>query len=445
MCWPFFGLLMCFLLVQSQAEKVSRDTDSSRHEVHDCRQTGCKGFDLGDVHSSHHELLGEDRVVLKVNTAEASGVHAVVRVCAEGVNAPECLGGLTTQVTLQGEPVFGNNAPGNASHTPRNHFLAIMLPEAQDVIELREHLICMAILVSSCFIFWCWMSLGVVIFGFWVTDQIVQWGNLVPCSRPMHDWLLGTYVCMCALRLAFRVADSYLGIQSGLPWYLRRSKKWGPLPPICLAALVLVPLPFITCWSVLGLIWLNDVLQNYPEGLSNSNGHPQVLAIVACLIVNALGVLSGLVFVLYAWLASHSFAVGGETLNAISDADFVQRWGLPQPMLAEDFGSGLDPEDIVSLPCDEVLADSVESCTSSCAICLTNFARRDRIRRLPNCKHEFHRPCIDQWLLRMPSCPLCLAPVAGVSRCSSSSSAEVVQVSQSSTAGTSSHDSCEVV
>lgn len=59
---------------------------------------------------------------------------------------------------------------------------------------------------------------------------------------------------------------------------------------------------------------------------------------------------------------------------------------------------------------------------SECCICLSSFVRGERIRVLPNCRHEFHRICIDKWAGTFaanrrqtncsvkrgrPTCPLC--------------------------------------
>jgi len=43
----------------------------------------------------------------------------------------------------------------------------------------------------------------------------------------------------------------------------------------------------------------------------------------------------------------------------------------------------------------------------SCAVCLKTFQDTDIVRHLP-CKHVFHQPCIDPWLLKISgSCPMC--------------------------------------
>ncbi|KAF5454615.1 hypothetical protein F2P56_024266 [Juglans regia] len=43
----------------------------------------------------------------------------------------------------------------------------------------------------------------------------------------------------------------------------------------------------------------------------------------------------------------------------------------------------------------------------SCSVCLQEFQLGETVRCLPHCHHMFHLPCIDKWLLRHGSCPLC--------------------------------------
>jgi uncharacterized membrane protein YeaQ/YmgE (transglycosylase-associated protein family) len=43
----------------------------------------------------------------------------------------------------------------------------------------------------------------------------------------------------------------------------------------------------------------------------------------------------------------------------------------------------------------------------SCSVCLQDFQLGETVRSLPHCHHMFHLPCIDNWLFRHGSCPMC--------------------------------------
>lgn len=42
-----------------------------------------------------------------------------------------------------------------------------------------------------------------------------------------------------------------------------------------------------------------------------------------------------------------------------------------------------------------------------CSICLSDYGESEVVRVLPDCSHMFHVDCIDQWLRRQATCPLC--------------------------------------
>lgn len=47
-----------------------------------------------------------------------------------------------------------------------------------------------------------------------------------------------------------------------------------------------------------------------------------------------------------------------------------------------------------------------------CAVCLYEFEAAEEVRRLSNCRHVFHRGCLDRWLEHEQcTCPLCRTPL----------------------------------
>ncbi|VVB07651.1 unnamed protein product [Arabis nemorensis] len=44
-----------------------------------------------------------------------------------------------------------------------------------------------------------------------------------------------------------------------------------------------------------------------------------------------------------------------------------------------------------------------------CTVCLSDFVSDDKVRQLPNCRHVFHRCCLDRWIVgcRKMTCPIC--------------------------------------
>ena len=44
---------------------------------------------------------------------------------------------------------------------------------------------------------------------------------------------------------------------------------------------------------------------------------------------------------------------------------------------------------------------------SDCSICIDNYKYKQYKRILPECKHTFHKKCIDNWFKKNSSCPVC--------------------------------------
>ncbi|XP_031495446.1 RING-H2 finger protein ATL64-like [Nymphaea colorata] len=44
---------------------------------------------------------------------------------------------------------------------------------------------------------------------------------------------------------------------------------------------------------------------------------------------------------------------------------------------------------------------------AQCSICLGEYQERDILRFMPKCGHAFHVMCIDRWILKQRTCPIC--------------------------------------
>ncbi|CAL9236922.1 unnamed protein product [Arabidopsis halleri] len=49
-----------------------------------------------------------------------------------------------------------------------------------------------------------------------------------------------------------------------------------------------------------------------------------------------------------------------------------------------------------------------------CTICLEDAAAGEKMRRITTCNHCFHADCIDPWLEKKSTCPLCRAEIPPV-------------------------------
>jgi hypothetical protein len=76
---------------------------------------------------------------------------------------------------------------------------------------------------------------------------------------------------------------------------------------------------------------------------------------------------------------------------------------------------GLESSILHSLPTSQYLKKNNEGehsqSNADCVICLGEFEEGQWLKRLPNCSHAFHVPCIDTWFQSHSNCPLCRSSV----------------------------------
>ncbi|KAK2408778.1 RING/U-box superfamily protein [Trifolium repens] len=73
-------------------------------------------------------------------------------------------------------------------------------------------------------------------------------------------------------------------------------------------------------------------------------------------------------------------------------------------------GRGLSGASVENIPTISITSDNnfdISGDRVSCSVCLQDFQIGETVRSLPHCHHMFHLPCIDKWLIKHGSCPLC--------------------------------------
>ncbi|QCD82114.1 NEP1-interacting protein 2-like [Vigna unguiculata] len=71
---------------------------------------------------------------------------------------------------------------------------------------------------------------------------------------------------------------------------------------------------------------------------------------------------------------------------------------------------GLTRDSVEKIPTITITSDNNVDASGdrvSCSVCLQDFQLGETCRSLPHCHHMFHLPCIDKWLIKHASCPLC--------------------------------------
>ncbi|KAJ8900171.1 hypothetical protein K2173_024811 [Erythroxylum novogranatense] len=89
--------------------------------------------------------------------------------------------------------------------------------------------------------------------------------------------------------------------------------------------------------------------------------------------------------------------------------EIESRIDLEQP---EHRASGLEPVMVAAIPTMRFSREAFNSAEDAqCSICLGDYQEKEMLRIMPKCGHNFHLSCIDVWLRKQSTCPVCRFPV----------------------------------
>lgn len=95
------------------------------------------------------------------------------------------------------------------------------------------------------------------------------------------------------------------------------------------------------------------------------------------------------------------------------DIDIELRSDLGQPM--DHNFNGLEPVTISAIPAMKYNHLTFQSKDSTqCSICLGDYEDKEMLRVIPSCRHSFHLVCLDLWLQKQSTCPICRLPLKDI-------------------------------
>lgn len=76
--------------------------------------------------------------------------------------------------------------------------------------------------------------------------------------------------------------------------------------------------------------------------------------------------------------------------------------------LAAHQSNGLTPVVVAAIPTMKFNREAFSSMEDAqCTICLAEYQDKEVLRIMPKCGHSFHLSCIDVWLRKQSTCPVC--------------------------------------
>ncbi|KAJ4955380.1 hypothetical protein NE237_012163 [Protea cynaroides] len=74
--------------------------------------------------------------------------------------------------------------------------------------------------------------------------------------------------------------------------------------------------------------------------------------------------------------------------------------------------NGLEPVVVAEIPTMKFNREAFRSDEGAlCSICLSEYEEKEVLRIMPKCSHNFHLSCIDVWLQKQSTCPVCRVPL----------------------------------
>ena len=153
-------------------------------------------------------------------------------------------------------------------------------------------------------------------------------------------------------------------------------------------------------WLIIWLL-LSGVLFNVEsQGPSGDGDFPTEDAVTD--FRPSLAVVIGILTVMF--LLTFVLLVYAKLCHRASNSNQGNQQGLTR---SESRFSGIEKTVIESLPFFRFSSLKGSRAGLECAVCLSKFEDVEILRLLPKCRHAFHIDCVDQWLEKHSSCPLC--------------------------------------
>lgn len=245
-----------------------------------------------------------------------------------------------------------------------------------------------------------------------------EWATFSTCQKPVHQWLLASYVLLITFRLLHSLGNRW-STSSMEAEFLINLRIKGAMPQVILYTTWFVVMPGFSFWTVAGTFWTWEVVMHSPQCLPSQFLWFSIL----WQLVSYIWIIAHFVLGYMALSRERKLRMAEADLRALEDPDTLLRWGAVSQLQSESAISdlsvrgrhahnsrpGLSPAEIRALGGIRVQADAFG--LDECPICLGELLAGETLRRLPSCVHTFHRSCIDLWLLQSASCPLCKVEV----------------------------------